>query len=423
MIFLYTIFFRCEASVAPATEKNAAKEKPFVLPYSFQQKNLIQDALKSHAVSLATIERTVRLPELRSFLTFQGCNERPDLSLSKKRVQFSLRGQSALTANAGEKVYLRFENNRWTVSEKPTSLSVVFTPQEGGGGVDVVVEIQDEKGNSITTPSEHHRFSLNASALANIHSQQQQKWDVGGMPVEPILLEKQDARWYGKDEMVVALGGEAYAYQVERERIQFGAAASAYVLWVKEGDCFVFDEGKWIAAKPGPETKDKVLLRAKKIDARQLLFDLWNEDGSAHVICVLNRRKEIKGVLPPEIKIMGARSQKLWIAEIAGERLVISPTDWLLFSEGKVSKIETKKMLDEYISGILDGGLLAFSGIEKADNDTCLVGIFFDPTRSSQENVSIPLYRSWSKDEASSGKQNDEDEDDEEFFDEDDDEE
>lgn len=425
----YTFFF-CTTPPEEETQLlGQTAEKQVLLQNSFQQKGSLQDGLKSPFFSLAAIDRPLRLPDLRSFFTFLGCNERPDLELEKMRVQLSLRGGNSLTVNAGEKVYLRFEGkgNKWGVSEKPTCLYAVFKPKDTG--VDVTVEIQEESGTTIATPSEYHQFYLNAMPTAAQGSISARKWDVGGLNAEPLLLEKQGARWYGKDSMVEALGGEEYLAEASRERVQFGSEEGAYVLFVKEGDCFVFNEERWVPAVLGDETKKKILLRAKKVDDKEILFDLWNGDGSLHAVCSLKHREDKGHSSMPELKLIGARSQKHWIAEIGGKRIVLAPTDWIVFTEEGPLKIETEKTLEQYIQGVIPGSLLAFSGLEKVNGEVSFIGAFFNDTRSSKEEVSIPLYRSCIPAESPSKKmetdEDDEDDDDDEndpFLDEDDDE-
>jgi hypothetical protein len=426
LVFSYSFFFTSSLAEDCSLKEEKPREEPSLIPHSFQQKMPLQQSLESSFFSLAAIERPLRLPDLRSFFTFQGCNERPDLSLEKMRVQFTLRGGSLQTVSAGEKVYLRFDSktNHWMISEKPTCLSAVFKPRDNG--VDVTLEIQDEQGNIITNPTEFHQFFLNATAAPSQGAQNTKKWEVGELPAEPALLEKQTARWYGKDMMIQTLGGDEFTAEAERERVQFGSEAAAYVLWVKEGDCFVFNGERWEAAKLGPDTKRKILLRAKKVDEKEMHFDLWNQDGSLHQVCILRRREEKKNNTMPEIKLLGARSQKHWIAEVAGKRIVLSPTDWIVFTEEGAVKIDSEKTLDDYIEGVLSGSLITFSGLNKVNSDSCLIGLFFDAARTAQEEISIPLYRSCTfTDSASKAKAEDDDDDDEDeddpFFDDEDD--
>lgn len=420
VVFSYTFFSRSSLSEINTSEETKPQEELHVMPSSFQQKISLKDALQSSFFSLANVERTLRLPDLRSYFTFLGCNERPDLSLEKMRVQMTLRGGASLTASAGEKVYLRFDSraNRWTVSEKPTCLNVVFKPRDNG--VDVTVEIQDESEKITITPNEYHKFFLNSTASSSHGNISAKKWDVGGLPAEATLLEKQGARWFGKDVMIEALGDGEFAYEAERERVQFSLGENSYVLWVKEGDCFIFTEDRWQGAKLGANTKMQILLRAKKIDDKEMVFDLWNPDGALHAVCVLKRKEINKNSTLPEIKLLGARSKKHWIAEVCGKRVMLSPTEWIVFTEDGAIPIDSKKVLDDYLQGVLSGALLTFSGVNQVNGDSCLVGQYFDAARVSKEDVSIPLYRSCTFSESSSKPKDEKDDEEDVFFDDED---
>lgn len=390
------------------------------IPYNFRQSVPLQKVLSSPLFALSPVERPLRLPDLRSHITFLGCNERPDLSLSKVKIQFLMRGGTQNSVFAGEKVYIRFDShvNRWVVSDKPTSLSIMFSP--GNGGVEVKEELVDEKGNVQQNPTENSHFFMTANASPQ-HNPSQQKWEIGGLSVDATLLERQGALWVGRDEMVRTLGGEEFEYEAERERIQFGAADAAHVLWAREGDTFIYDGERWEPVELGAESKGKILMRIRNVEEKCLRCDIWSPDGSSHVVCVLNRREDKKSIIFPEVKLLGARSQRHWIAEIKGKRVVLSPTDWLLFTDEGCVKIDSEDFLDDYIQGKKAGVLLVLSGVERAHNKSNLIGTFFDASRSYKEDVSIPLYQSSGKSSSLTQSDDFDDEDDDDVDDDDDD--
>jgi hypothetical protein len=209
------------------------------------------------------------------------------------------------------------------------------------------------------------------------------------------MLERQGAVWWGQDEVVQAFGGAEMAHEACRQRVQFRAGESAYVLWVGEGDCFAYDDDRWKALELGSQTVGKPLLQAKSIDARAIHFQVWNPEGTSHLPLDLIHREAQGEVKLPEIKIIGARSQKHWIAEIQGKRVTLAPDDWVLLQQNGFVQIDATQFLDEYLEGCLSGNLLAFSGIEKVDGELCLVGTFYDSTRTRSSPFAISLYRSW----------------------------
>jgi hypothetical protein len=283
------------------------------------------------------------------------------------------------------------------------------------GGVEVLVELEGDDGTPVTTPQELHRFTINQTPLppsANTF----QEWTIGIWRAEPTILEKQGALWYGRDLVIESLGGENYAFEAKRERVQFGIESDAYVLWVGEGDSFVFEEDRWRRVTLGPESIGKSLLRVKNIDQRSITFDLWNDDGSSHVIAALMRRSDTFDAKMPPMRLVGALSKKRWIAEIQGKRIVLAPDDWIVLTSNGYTRIDSPEQLDAYIEGRLSGGLLAFSGIEKIQGESCLVGSFFNSSRSQQDSIAVSLYKSWERKDSPPVHAREEEEDDDEFF-------
>lgn len=391
------------------------------IPQGFIQATPLEEALHSFAFRLDAIDRPVRLPDLRSLILYYGSNDRPDRSLSKRRLQFGMRGIPAVNSVVvGEKVFFKYDtkSNKWVISERTTPLTAAFSPLDQNASV--TVEFRDEKGVSVTTPSEFHTFTLTPSPTPPSSAQSHQ-WFIGSLSVDNALLDHQGAIWWGQDEVVQAFGGEEMAREKQRQRVQFGTGDDAYVIWVGEGDCFVFDEDQWRAEELGKETVGKPLLKAKSIDTRAIHFQLWNPEGTAHHSIDLLHREAQGEIKIPEIKMIGARSKNHWIAEIQGKRLTLSPDDWVLLKQDGFVQINDEHILDDYLQGRLCGNLLAFSGIEKVSGELCLIGTFFDTTRTRQAPFAISLYRSWDKKDQRDKKSSsdDDDSDDDDFYDDD----
>ncbi len=383
---------------------------------SFAQKTTLHDALQNPLFQLSRVDRPLRLPDLRTHLLYFGAGGRPDRALSDSVVQYGLRNvQGVYNTPVSEKISLRFDprTHKWEISSEPTSLQIQFIVHIGGA--EVLVELEGDDGNPIITPPELHRFTLGQTPLppsANTF----QEWTIGSWRAEPTILEKQGALWYGRDLVVESLGGEDYEFEAGRERVQFGTGDDVYVLWVGEGDAFVFEEDRWHCVTLGSASMGKSLLRAKNIDQRSILFDLWNEEGSSHVITMLMRRSDTFDTKMPPMRLVGALSRKRWIAEIQGKRVVLAPDDWIVLTSNEYTRIDSSEQLDSYIEGRLSGGLLAFSGIEKIQGESCLVGSFFNTSRSQQDSIAVSLYKSWERKDTSPARVRDDEEDDEEFF-------
>jgi hypothetical protein len=392
--------------------------------YCFQQTKSLTDAMQSPAFTLAAIDRPLRLPDLRALLVVYGVNERPDRALMGRKVQFGLRGNPSITpVKAGEKVYFKFDHrtNKWSIADEPTPLSATFTPSDPT--VEVRLELKDERGESVKTPSEFHKFSLTPVPMPP--TTQPDRWSLGELVVDTSLLERQGAAWWGQDEVVRAFGGEEMANEADRERVQFGSGPGAYVLWFAENDCFVFDDEQWKAVRPGKESVGKPLLQVKQIDGRVIHCMLWNTEGSSRHAVDLARRGVGGEIKIPDMKIIGARSKRQWIVEIQGKRITLIPDDWIVLNSDGLVPLNSPDLLNDYINGIIVGDLFAFSGIEQINGELCLTGTFYDSTRTRQEPFAVSLYRSWSPaqqsvDNSASSDDEDEDDDENEEFDDDD---
>ena len=423
-------WFFCSGDELPESKEATLPRIPMQKPSSFAQSRSLKEALASPYFSLAPIDRPIRLPDLRSLLVFYGANERPDRSLSSRKIQFGLRGFPTVSSvPSGEKVFFKYDlrQNKWTLSDTPTPLVAVFSPLDPN--VQVTLEFQEENGTAVITPAEFHIFSL--APIPSPPSTQPQQWSIGDALVDISLLDRQGAVWWGQDEVVLAFGGDEMARQASRQRVQFGLGSEAYVLWVAEGDCFIYSGDKWVAVEPGEASVGKPLLQAKLIDDRAIHFQLWNGDGTLHHSVDLAHRGVVGEFKIPEVKVIGARSKRQWIAEIHGKRITLTPDDWVVVTSEGFVQLNSPKLLDEYLQGSIAGDLFAFSGIEKVNGELCLSGIFYDVTRTRYDSFAIPLYRSSNKangaasetpiDEEFSDDDDDYDEDDDILFEDDDD--
>lgn len=390
------------------------------LQNSFSQKQSIQDVLRSPSFLLSPTDRQVRLPDLRGQLLFFGCNERPDKLFSSPCIQFGIRGtQAVYSGHANEKQSLKFDcrSNRWLVSESPTPLTVTFSPRETVS--DITVELKTDKGDIVTTPHEFHFFWVPTSPPPQ-GTASTEKWELGSLVVDPSLFDRQGAIWWGQDEVVKALGGDEMSHQACRERVQFTSSDSTYVVWMKEKDCFLYENDRWINVEPGEATVGKPILMVKTVDSKAIQLELWNSDGSQHATFSIPRRNATVPTRPSEVRLLGAKSRKQWIAEIQRKKVVLSPDDWVIVNGDEITLIDSEELLDDYLEGVLTGNLLVFQGFEKIEGESCLVGTFFDATRTHRLPFSVSLYRSWNNGKGSPSKeQNDDDEfdDDEDFND------
>ena len=185
--------------------------------YSFASSRPLAEVVSDPLFDLRVQWQYRRLPDLRSQLVVYDSRVRPDMS-SSPSILVGLRGrEDVYSKELEEKVFLRFfpSHGRWMVSEEETPLFVVF--EKAAQGVHVRVSLKDEH-SVVSAATGAQEFDLSWTPRAS--SKKTALWELGSWVVSSTLLADQGAVWMGQDVVVQELGGEAMAYEAERERIQ-----------------------------------------------------------------------------------------------------------------------------------------------------------------------------------------------------------
>jgi hypothetical protein len=315
-------------------------------------------------------------------------------------------------------VFLRydFRSTRWVIEDEKTPLSIMFKPYDTN--VEVTVDLQHEN-TYMTTPDEFHKFTLAATNIPVVHGSNA-TWTIGSFPVNPSILDRFGASWYGKDVIIQALGGEEMENEANSERIDFSDSDNNYAIFVQPNDYVSFIDNRWEKVSLGKKTTGKPLLRVQNVDDSTITFHLWDGDGSHQLPVTLRKKPPLAKFDLPAIRILGMRSPTNINVEIFGKKFVVSPHDWIVISQNDLTIIDSEETLENFMQGRLKGNLLAFDGLEKVHREQSLVGTYFDSTRTQSLPFAVPMYRSWSKpDDTQSDIENDEDIDDDEDDDDD----
>lgn len=440
-VFVSFFAFSAWIELQPVKLPEAKNKELACLPYSFQQQEEQLKAIDKAFLALEKNEIRTALPDLRNTLLYFGSNVRPDVSQEASAVQMGFRGnQSSFPVPTKTKVYLKYEPKmgnmaaRWSFSENnaPTATWIEATPQENN--CQIQVRMSNSEGQEIAEPPEFATITLplmhmpfNAQAGAN--------FEIGGFRVDGSLLIRQKAVWRGQDLFLQELGGDEYAFAKEKERIDFFDPENPYFCFAGLGDCLAYFEGRWHEVKPGPDSRNKPLLVVRKIDERGMGFDLWDASGKARVMLELHKAPVMPAFAAKfDIKLVGARSKRDWIAEVSGNRMLLRADDWLLCNQEGWHKINTPQALDDFVNGTSRGILLVLEGTEKEGSDVGLVGKLFDETRTQVVPLRISLFKSWQQagqagdvreveaDDEDDDDLDDDEDDDDEILDDDDDE-
>lgn len=362
---------------------------------SFVQQKDAYDAIKEPLFSLAFSPMTIQLPDLRKTLMFYGKNGRPDAKLDRPLIYFAFIGNKTPSSiSPGEKLYILYD-------KKQTPAQYVFSPENkethlwleatvNGNEAVVKVGMNNENGEIIKEPSSYAQFSLTEKEYVRVGAA---VWEIGKWRVDGSLFARQKARWFGSDRFLERHGGDEYHDLMGKQRIDFGEGEDIYSVYVGLHDILIWENDRWVVAKPGPESLGRPLIAVKKIDDRLMNLELWDVDGKAKM--ALNLLKSAESWMPQNLqqsfKFVGARTRSQFVFEINKERMLLSPQDWLVLTETGWKKLTTAEEIDEYVNRKLTGPLFVFDGITRKDDRQVLMGTMFNPSRTDMQSIELPV--------------------------------
>lgn len=347
---------------------------------------------------------TLQLPDLRQQLIYYGKNGRPDAQSTHTLLHFSLNGNKTVVSTPpGEKLYLFYDRKmtpgryNFSPQNEKTSLWIEATPVDNE--VQVQVTLENDKGEKIVEPEAFAQFRLPEKEFIRYAGT---NWEIGSFRVDGTLLARQRARWYGPDRFLERHGGEEFKHSIGKQRIDFGENDDLYSVFVKSGDCLIWDQNRWKVVSPGEESLSHPLLVVKKIDERLMTFELWDVEGKGKILLNLLKSTEPWAVqnaqtLQHMFKFVGARTRTQCVFEINRERMILRPSDWLLLTPKGWKKLATEEEIDQYVKRKLAGTLFVFEGIARKDERQTMVGMLYSPARNDCQAVELALKPKGSK--------------------------
>ncbi len=350
-------------------------------------------------LSLEEAPPALRLPDLKSQLIYYGKNGRPDAGLQQTVLHFSLTGNHKTIASSapGEKLYLIFDRKattpRYTFSpnNEKTSLWIEGVAQDNEAMINVTME--NDKGEFIREPESLAQFKLPEKEFIRYGGV---SWEIGNLRVDGTLLARQRAKWYGMDRFLEKHGGDDYKDLQGKHRIDFSENDDLYSVFVKAGDCLIWDGKRWIVITPGEGSIKHPLLVVKKIDERLMTFELWDVEGKGKILMNLLKSSEPWAVqnvqtLQHMFKFLGAKTKTQCVFEINRERVILRPSDWMLLTVKGWKKLATEEDIDNYVKRKTSGTLFVFDGISRKDEKQVMFGTLYSPSRHESQQVELAL--------------------------------
>jgi hypothetical protein len=343
---------------------------------------------------------TTQLPDLRAHLFYYGKNGRPDAQSDRTYLHFSLNGNRTIASiSPGEKLYLQYNKKNlpshyvFSPQNKETSLWIEPTLQND----EVLIHLfsKNEKGEILTEPETHAQFKLPEKEFIRFAGA---AWELGPWKVDGTLLARQRAKWFGPDRFLEQHGGEDYQHTLGKQRIDFGENEDIYSVFVSTGDCLIWDQNRWKIITPGATSLNYPLMVVKKIDERLMGLELWDIEGKGKLN--LNLLKSIEPwmscnaqTIKNTFKFVGARTKTQCIFEINQERMLVSPSDWLLFDHKGWKRLTTEEDIDRYVKRQVTGMLFVFEGLKRKEDHQVMLGTLYNTSRSDSQTVELAILQ------------------------------
>jgi hypothetical protein len=358
------------------------------------------DAIGEPVFSLQFAPMSMQLPELKKYLIYYGKNGRPDAVAEKPLLHFAFTGNKTISSVVpGERLYILYDRKlnppQYVFSPGNAESSLWIEANAEGSEAQVKVTMKGDHGETIRDPEANANFNLPEKEYVRFGGT---PWEIGKNRVDATLLARQKARWYGPDLFLEKHGGKEYVDRIGKQRIDFGEGDDVYSLYAGLNDTIVWSGDYWKVVKPGAESLGKPLLVVKKIEDRLMNLELWDPEGKGKI--TLNLLKSSEPQAPSNIqqnfKFVGARTRTQFVFEIDGERMLLSPHDWLLSTKDGWVKLQTAEEIDNYVDRKTTGALFVFDGVEKKEDHMSLIGTLFNPSRTDMQPVEIPLQQNGS---------------------------
>lgn len=397
-IFLFAALYNFWANPTEFSIPETTARKSEIPKGAFVRTPEEYNAIGAPALKLTFAPLSVQLPDLRRYLIYYGKNSRPDAKEERPVLFFSFTGNKAPSSvSPGERLYVMYD-------KKQTPPQYVFSPNNAetplwieastqGNQALVKVGMKGEADQVINEPKAYAEFSLPEKEFVRFGGA---SWELGKWRVDGTLLARQKARWYGVDKFIEDHGGVEYKDWEHKQRIDFGEAEEAYSVYVNQGDCLVWEDGRWKTVKPGEASLKYAMMCVKKVDERIMNLELWDVDGKGKII--LNLVKANEAWMPQNLEqsfvFVGARTRSQFIFEIDDERVLLSPQDWLVLIEGAWKKLKTPEEIDAYVERKTIGALFVFDGLERRDDKQVIIGSLYNGSRTEKVVIELALQQS-----------------------------
>lgn len=369
-------------------------EKESLPNHAFAMQPEDYTAIREPFVRLQYVAPTIQLPDLRTFLVYSGKNGRPDAQLEKPVLHFSFNGQkNVVSTPASQPLYIVYDKGsaqKYSFSPYNAETPLWIEAVVQGSDAVVTLKMKNEVGEIISNPAAFGQFKLPEKEYTRLAGG---SWEIGKWRVDPTLLSRQRARWFGQDLFLEKHGGEEYRQFKERQRVDFGENEEAYSIYVKVGDSLIWNGERWKVLEPGDKSLGLPLMVVKKVDERLMSLELWDIEGKGKI--PLNLLKSVDHFAPQQLtqdfKFVGARTKSQFVFEVRDERMLLKPQDWILLTDEGWQKLATVEDIDDFVERKLTGTLFILNEVVSKEDKQMIMGTLFNPTRTDMQMVELAM--------------------------------
>lgn len=373
------------------------KKEVFLPKNSFSLSEKAYQDIGEPFLSLNFVAPKMQLPDLRQKIIYYGQNGRPDGKEDNTLLYFSIGGsKETASIQPGKKLFLHYlplDGGKYEFSPGNIETSLWIEACHQGNEAEILIGMLDENARPVEEPRQNFRFNLQEKEMARVSPS---GWEIDKWKVDGTLLARQKARWMGVDKFLERHGGQEFENIASKNRIDFGEKEDVYSVYVENGDCLIWKDGKWHNINGLKEdTKRYPLMVIKKVEERLMGLELWDVEGKRKM--ALNLLKSMETWVPSNIqeqfKFIGARTKSQFVFEVDDEKMLLSPQDWLVLTENGWIKLTTAQEIDDFVSRKVIGTLFVFNGIERKDDQQVMKGILYNPGRTISQDIELMVQK------------------------------
>ncbi|MDJ0651916.1 MAG: hypothetical protein QNJ27_02775 [Simkaniaceae bacterium] len=329
-------------------------------------------------------------PDLSEEIVFLGKNTRPDTTSDERKLHVGLKGtDTSVKINPGQTLYLAYEGNSLHFSKEVTPLWITPSLAENGEiRLQIRIELSNDQGEKLL--DEMREFQV------------EQTWTTKEIAeiVDPGLQAAANAlkggKWWGPDKLFERYGGEEFQTFKGQERLELLSNEGREILFIRRGDTFIWKGDKWL---PSTETKGFPLGKVVAISPYKVEWQLWDREGLESVLLAFNKEKAsmISVRIEDAFTKLRRKTSSHVFCQIDNRKALLKACDWLVHTATGWHTVKNDSELEALLNLDVQGELFIFDGIEKKEGKEIFCGTLFNPMRTEQQFVRLPMAQTKSR--------------------------